>query len=205
MEGIRNILFDLGGVILNNDVGLTLRAFADLGISDMGNYFGAGKASSFFRDYETGRVSDAEFIAELRRMGNLSAPDSLIIKAWNALLLDFPPARIELIKKLREKYRVYLFSNTNTLHMKAFRQIFRDSFGGEELESLFDKAFYSAEIGLRKPDREAFEYVLGECGIRGNEMMLVDDALVNIEGAEQSGLQAIWVKPGTTILDIQWE
>ncbi|HLX94055.1 MAG TPA: HAD family phosphatase [Puia sp.] len=205
MKGIRNIVFDLGGVILDNDVHLTLRAFADLGINNMADYFGAGKASSFFRDYELGKISDADFIGDLRRMGNLTAPDSVIIKAWNALLLDFPPLRIDLLRTLRDRFRLFLFSNTNRLHMQAFQQIFRDSFAGTELDSLFEKAYYSSAIGLRKPDREAYDFILRDGNMINHETLLVDDARVNIVGAAKAGLQTYWIEPGKTVLDIGWD
>src|SRR5579863_1741785 len=124
MQRIKNIIFDLGGVILNIDINLTEEAFVDLGIKDFSQYFHHGFAASFFKDYEIGKISDEEFIGDLKKLGNLNAPDSVFIKAWDAMLLDFPPKRIALLKKLRKKYWIFLFSNTNSLHTKTFRKIY---------------------------------------------------------------------------------
>ncbi|MCP6769523.1 hypothetical protein NL529_32220, partial [Klebsiella pneumoniae] len=82
-------------------------------------------------------------ISELKTLGNLDVPDSLIIKAWDALLLDFPKERIELLKKLKSKYRIFLFSNTNALHMVTVRKTFADTFPNETLDEHFEKTYYS--------------------------------------------------------------
>src|SRR5271166_3953749 len=111
MLGIKNIIFDLGGVIINLDNRRTEEAFNALGVKNFREYFGHGFAASFFSEYEIGKLSDQEFIARVRRLGGLSqVPDQVIIDSWNALLLDFPPERIRLLKELRKSYRLFLFS-----------------------------------------------------------------------------------------------
>jgi putative hydrolase of the HAD superfamily len=204
MEGIKNIIFDLGGVILNIDINLTEEAFVDLGIKDFSQYFGHGFAASFFKDYEIGKISDEEFINDLRKLGDLDAPDSVIIKAWDALLLDFPPKRIELLKKLKNKYRVFLFSNTNALHTKTFRKIYRDTFNNETLDELFEKAYYSQILGMRKPDLDSYRYIIQENSLLPEETLFIDDASVNIKGANEVGLKGYFLEPGKTILDIDF-
>jgi glucose-1-phosphatase len=204
MQAIKNIIFDLGGVILNIDINLTAEAFVDLGIKDFSQYFGHGFAASFFKDYEIGKISDEKFIDELRKLGNLDAPDSVIIKAWDALLLDFPIKRIELLKKLKNKYRIFLFSNTNALHTKTFRKIYQDTFNNETLDDHFEKAYYSQILGMRKPDLDSYRYIIKENDLQPEETLFVDDASVNIKGANEVGLQGYFLEPGRTILDINW-
>ena len=128
----------------------------------------------------------------------------LIIKAWDALLLDFPPKRIELLKKLKNKYRIFLFSNTNSLHLAALRQIYTQAFGSGALEDHFEKTYYSHLLGMRKPERESYEYILRENQLQGPETLFVDDAIVNVEGAEQAGLKGLYLRPGISLLDFQW-
>jgi HAD superfamily hydrolase (TIGR01509 family) len=204
MNGIKNIIFDLGGVILNIDINLTAEAFVDLGIKDFSQYFGHGFAASFFKDYEIGKISDEKFINDLRKLGNLDAPDSVIIKAWDALLLDFPPKRIELLKKLKNKYRIFLFSNTNSLHTKTFKKIYQDTFNNETLDELFEKAYYSQILGMRKPDLDSYRYIIKENDLQPEETLFIDDASVNIKGANEVGLKGYFLEPGKTILDIEW-
>jgi FMN phosphatase YigB (HAD superfamily) len=200
---IKNIIFDLGGVILNIDTGITERAFQSMGAKDFRQYFGHGFAASFFRDHEVGKISDQQFINDLKEFARIDVSDEVIVKAWNALLLDFPRERIELLKTLHKKYRLFLFSNTNAIHHTAFGKIYKNSYPLETLDDLFEKAYYSHLLQLRKPDKAAFEYIIHENQIDPSETLFVDDAIVNVEGANAAGLKGLYLTPGTTILDLK--
>jgi HAD superfamily hydrolase (TIGR01509 family) len=205
MKGVKNIIFDLGGVILNLDNRLTEAAFSALGVKGFREYFGHGHAASFFKEYELGRIGDRAFIDSIREQTGIVVADEAIISAWNALLLDFPPERIQLLKELRKKYRIFLFSNTNALHLAALQRTYAAAFGEEaRLDGLFEKAYYSHVLGMRKPDKESFEYILRENGLQGTETLFVDDAVVNVEGAEEAGLRGLYLRPGIHLLDFQW-
>jgi putative hydrolase of the HAD superfamily len=204
MQGIKNIIFDLGGVIINLDNQLTEDAFVSLGAKPFREYFGHGHAASFFRDYEVGGISDRQFIDSIKELTGLSPSDEEIIKAWNALLLDFPTERIQLLKELGRRYRIFLFSNTNALHLTALRKIYRDGVGDGELDDHFERTYYSHLMGMRKPDKPSYEHILQENQLIGSETLFVDDALINIEGAEAAGLKGLFLRPGTTLLDFQW-
>src|ERR1700733_12688115 len=106
MKGVRNIIFDLGGVILNLDNRRTEDAFTGLGVKNFREYFGHGHAASFFKEYELGRISDQSFIDSIRNLTGLTVADEAITDGWNALLLDFPSERIQLLKELGKKYRI---------------------------------------------------------------------------------------------------
>ena len=204
MQDIDNIIFDLGGVILNLDNQKTEQAFTDLGARDFRSFFRIGYASSFFREYETGQISSQAFIDQLRQMLQTPASEAQIIHAWNMMLQDFPAQRIILLRELRKKYRLFLFSNTNALHYIAFQDIFRKSFGPGQLDDHFDKAYYSHLMGLRKPDRPAYEHIIRENGLVPERTLFVDDAQVNVEGAEAAGLKGLHLRPGLSITDIVW-
>lgn len=205
MNGIKNIIFDLGGVIINLDNRLTEDAFIALGSKPLKEYFGHGHAASFFKDYEVGGISDQEFVDSIKALTGIKASDEAIIGAWNALLLDFPPERIQLLKDLSKSYRIFLFSNTNALHLVHLQGIYRNTFpDGGELDDHFEKAYYSHILGLRKPGVESFQHILKENQLKGEETLFVDDALINVEGAEKAGLKGLFLRPGTTIMDFQW-
>src|ERR1700744_6050028 len=174
MQGVKNIIFDLGGVILNLDNQRTENAFVALGVKNFREYFGHGFAASFFKEYEVGRISDREFIDAIRSLTGLSVEDDAIIAAWNALLLDFPPERVQLLKELRKTYRIFLFSNTNALHLAALRETFAAAFDGGSLEDHFEKTYYSHLMGMRKPDRASFEHILRENQLDAAETLFVD-------------------------------
>jgi HAD superfamily hydrolase (TIGR01509 family) len=204
IQGIQNIIFDLGGVIINLDNKLTEKAFVDLGAKDFRNYFGHGFAASFFSDYEVGKISDRQFLSDLKKMIELDVPDQVIIDAWDALLLNFPPERIHLLDRLKKKYRLFLFSNTNALHLKKVQSIYRNEFGAGSLEDHFERTYYSHLIHLRKPDAASFEYIIHENKLEPSATMFVDDAQVNVDGASATGLRGFYLAPGTSITDLVW-
>ena len=202
MQNIRNIIFDLGGVILDIDFSKTQQAFIDLGITNFAEMYGFTHVDSFFRQHEAGKITDEEFIASLQKMAGSSLGTDVIQKAWNALLIRFPAERIELLKKLRQKYRLFLLSNTNAIHVVEFQKIYSNTFQNGSLVDLFDKVYYSNEIGMRKPNAEIYEFVLKDSQLLPEETLFIDDSLPNVEGAKQVGIQAIHLKPGQTILDL---
>jgi len=203
MENVSTIIFDLGGVIMDIDVKRTLNAFSDLGLKNIHEYFGHGFAASFFSDHEAGRISDEDFIQEIKKLLTAEVSDDAVTDAWNALLLRFPPDRIALLRELKTRYRIFLFSNTNAIHYKKFREIYRKSFSGE-LEDHFEKAYYSHVLGHRKPDTAGFEHIIRENSLDPKQTLFVDDALMNVEGSIKAGLKGLYLPPGFYITDIRW-
>ena len=120
MDGIKNIIFDLGGVILDIDFKKMEDAFVGIGINNYKELFGLGHAASFFKDHEDGKISDDEFLENLAGLANHTNPES-VRKAYNALLVKFPQERINYLKQLRSKYRLFLLSNTNGIHLTEFQ------------------------------------------------------------------------------------
>jgi HAD superfamily hydrolase (TIGR01509 family) len=203
MQPVKNIIFDLGGVILNLDFAAAEKAFTEIGFEDFKDVFGGGHVTSFIKDYEVGTIDDDQFVKEIRNLTKNQNDDRLAIAAWNAMLVDFPKERIEFLKGLKKKYRLFLFSNTNSIHLQSFRKNFSENFDKEIFDELFEKTYYSHEIKLRKPTRESFEFVVKDAGLIAAETLFVDDMLVNVEGARKAGLQAVQVEPGKSILDLE--
>ncbi|WP_165758913.1 HAD family hydrolase [Niastella yeongjuensis] len=198
---MKSIIFDLGGVLLNLDVPKTSDAFKALGLTHIDELFRIGFATSFFRDYEMGTISDELFIEKAQQLSAPGTTKDQIIAAWNDMLLDFPAKRVEFLKKLQSKYRLYLFSNTNQIHLLHFHKAYREVYGSD-MDNLFTKAYYSHLIKLRKPDVAAFEYVIKDSSVHAAETLFIDDALVNVEGAQKAGLQGLHLTGGKTILDL---
>jgi glucose-1-phosphatase len=203
MENIKNIIFDLGGVIMDIDVKQTLNAFSKLGIKNIERYFGHGFAASFVSDHEAGKISDEDFLAEIKKLISNEVSDKIVINAWNALLLRFPPERITLLKELKTRYRVFLYSNTNAIHYNKFSEMYRLEFGGT-LEDLFEKAYFSHTLGHRKPDTGGFEQIIRENSLDPKQTLFVDDAFINVEGALKTGLKGLYLPAGLYITDIKW-
>ncbi|PUZ26650.1 putative hydrolase of the HAD superfamily [Chitinophaga costaii] len=202
MQGIRNIIFDLGGVILNIDYQRTVRAFKDLGFDHFEQLYSQFHLSELFDHFETGKISPEQFLEALQQQAPPHITREQLLNAWNAMLLDFPLARLQILQQLRQHYNLYLLSNTNALHYDAFNKILLESRGIPSLDTFFDRAYFSHIIGLRKPYAEAYQFVLDAHALKASETLFIDDTLPNITGAEAVGLRTLHLPGPKTILDI---
>lgn len=202
MQPIKNIIFDLGGVFMNLDFSLTQQAFVDLGISEFAQMFTQHHANNLFEELETGRISDEEFYEKFREATQSQLSNEQIKTAWNALILDFPPERMQWLEEIRTRYKIYLYSNTNSIHYEAFTDIVRRENGCDNFDQYFIKAYYSHTLGLRKPYVASFERILAEQNLAAAETLFIDDTAKNIEGAQKAGLQTIHLVAPKTVLDL---
>ncbi len=194
LKGIKNIIFDLGGVILNIDYQKTIDAFKILGIEDFEKRYSQAQQTKIFDDIETGRITPKEFIEGLRSLLGTNVTDEQIINAWNAMLLDFPEKRLKILTDLKDHYRVFLLSNTNEIHYRAYCKQLQDKFKVPNLSSYFEKEYYSHEIGLRKPDLELFQLVLSENNLNRTETIFIDDSIQHVIAADKLGIRARLLK-----------
>ena len=196
---IRNLIFDLGGVLLNLDFGKTFQAFEELGIPDFRQYFQQSHSNPLFADLETGKILPETFYEAFRNATGQPVTNKQIADAWNAMLLDFRIASMDYLATLKNDYRLFLLSNTNQIHLEAFREIHFQQFAHHDFDSHFEKAWYSHELGLRKPHVECYESVINSHGLHPGETLFIDDTLINIEGALKAGLQTLHLEKGSTI------
>lgn len=192
--GVKNIIFDLGGVLLNLDFNRTQNAFIKLGVINFDEYYSKAKQTGVFNLFETGKLTEEEFCDELRNLTKINLVNGEIISAWNAMLLDFPLIRKELLLKLKFHFNTSLLSNTNVTHVKAFNRIIKHDIAEESLAPLFHTHYFSNEIGLRKPNSDAFEFVLSQNKFIAEETLFLDDSIQHIEGALKLGIKAIHIK-----------
>jgi HAD superfamily hydrolase (TIGR01509 family) len=197
----KNIIFDLGGVILNLSIPSTLKAFAEVSgkpVEDIIPHI----TSKEFLDYEKGLLSDGEFRDKLRMKLEKNVTDEILDQCWNAMLGDIPQERIQLLERLYNTHRTFLLSNTNEIHLKRFSEITRISTGKESLDPYFHKAYYSHRMKMRKPDAEIFEHVLKENDLDPNETLFLDDNLSNLEGARLTGIKTFYVEKPELIFSL---
>lgn len=192
-EKIKNIIFDLGGVIMNLDLPKTIRAFETIGITDIVNDTGHYYEYPFFYDLEVGEISELAFLEELKLLLNSNASNIKIKEAWNTMILDMPKQRIDFILNLKNKYRIFLLSNTNSIHQEKFLSEFKKEYSFP-FSDLFEKAYYSHEIGLRKPNLEAFQFVLNDSNLNPKETIFIDDSIQNINAAQKVGLETFHIQ-----------
>ncbi len=202
LKGIKNIIFDLGGVIINIDYNLTINEFEKLGLSDPEKVYTQFKQLPLMDKYDIGEISSERFVSELRSLLRPGTTDQQIIDAWNAMLLDFPQERANLLLNLKSKYRTFLLSNTNEIHINYHFQRMREEFGYDEMKSFFEKEYYSHRIGMRKPNKEIFDYVISQNGLKASETLFIDDTLQHVEGARRAGLRVYHLQKPETIIEI---
>jgi putative hydrolase of the HAD superfamily len=200
-KNIRHIILDFGGVILNLDYKKTEQAFIDLGIADFASRYSQLKQTEIFDRLETGLANRADFIKELKAITGEAITDQQIIMAWNAMLLDIPLRRLQILQQLQLHFDMFLLSNTNEIHEEAFNEILRSQCGFKSMGVFFDKVYYSHRVGMRKPDKEIFQLILDQNSLNPEKTLFIDDSPQHIEGAKALGIQTIFLEPGMTIED----
>ncbi|HEY4797981.1 MAG TPA: HAD family phosphatase [Bacteroidia bacterium] len=199
---VKNIIFDFGGVILNIDNKLAEKSFERLGLKKFDQLYSQAAQKELFDELETGLISPDMFRKKIRNYISSDVSDLQIDNAWNSMLLDLPEERIELLEKLKPKYRLFLLSNTNEIHFAKFSAYMRNKFRRDLFSGLFEKAYLSFEVKMRKPNVAIFEHVLNQSGLKGDETLFIDDSFQHIEGAKKVGLRAVFLEKGKTILDV---
>ena len=189
---VKNIVLDLGGVLLNLDYDLMAKNLADLGILDV---FSKQKQTGFMDDWEEGKFDKNHFLSELKKLGNLteSNAEQKINDAWNSILLDFPKERLELLQTLQSKYRLFLYSNTNEIHIESFESSLQTVHQVDGLHSFFEKVYYSNVLGIRKPKTEGFLQILNENNLLAEETIFIDDSPQHIVGAKNAGITSFYL------------
>lgn len=195
---IRNIIFDLGGVILNIDPQLTVEAFRNLGWKDFFEERNQTLNKDLFYNLEMGQSSPEAFREKVRMNTKLDVSDIEIDIAWSAMLLDIPAERVRYLEGLKKDYNLYLLSNTNEIHRRIFHQKFEDNFG-YSLFALFERNFYSHEMGLRKPNPQIFANAMEEAGLAPGETLFIDDMKDNTDAAQTTGMRVLNIEPGTLL------
>lgn len=186
MKKCKAIIFDLGAVILNINYQNTIDEFTKLGVNNAATFYSKKVQTNLFNQIETGMISSNEFLKALQKETK-NANINQVEKAWNAMLLDLPEERIQLIEKLKNNYSIYLLSNTNAIHIDAIKK----QLGNRKWLAfckLFDKMYLSHELGLRKPDVKIFEYILKEQKLKAEEVFFIDDSPQHIASAKKIGI-----------------
>lgn len=203
MAEIKNIILDLGGVLIDLDFEKSTQNFRELGFPHFEKMYSQFKVDQLFEKLEVGSISEEDFYTVLLKVGNEGSRADDIKFSWNSLLLDFRLSSLEFLASLKKNYRLFLLSNTNSIHFTAFNEILSRQTGFANLEPYFEKTYYSHLLGLRKPNRDIFDFVLKDAGLHAPETLFVDDTRNNIETAGLMGFQTHLLLPGERIEDLE--
>ena len=187
MNNIDTLIFDFGGVIINLDYSKPVDEFKKLGILDSKKLYSKKEQTKLFDSLECGQISDVTFLNEIRKKSNTNDLE-LIKKAWNSILLNIPEERFHLLKKLSSKYKLFLLSNTNSIHLKEIIT----SYGEKKWKnfiSIFNDVYFSNQIGMRKPNENIFFYVINKNKLDVSKTLFIDDSPQHIKTAKKIGFK----------------
>ena len=184
---IRNIVFDLGGVLVDLDFKAAINGLQKAGFANVKEQLQAFDREGIFQKFELGEMTADEFRTAIRENSTVSLTDEEVDGLWNAMLLEVPREKLELILHLRGKYMVYLLSNTNSIH---WDYVCKNAFNyrGFRVNDYFEETFLSYEMHLAKPDKAIFEKVLEEANLLPEETLFIDDSEANCKAASELGI-----------------
>ena len=192
MQKIKNIIFDYGNVIFEIDFRITQNALAQLGIPNIENFFGHKGHDNLFNDLETGAITAAQFREGIRlAASNPALSDQEIDAAWNSLLIGVPKNVHDVLLAVKKNYRTFLLSNTNQIHYDYIMDYLKKEYEVDNNDHLFEKAYYSQLMLLRKPNVEIFEQVIRDNNLNPAETLFIDDSPQHLVGAEKAGLHTL--------------
>lgn len=200
MSQIKNIIFDLGGVLLDLDVNRCMERLEGIGLHGVRQWMTGTNEKGFFKEYECGMLTTVQFRNRIREEVGRELPDAEIDQIWNSMLKDIPDYKFELLLKLQKNYKLYLLSNTNDLHWEYCTDKF--AYKGMSMLDCFTRVFLSFQMRLAKPDAEIFQTVLKEAGVKAEETLFVDDSKDNCQAASLLGIKVFHYVPGDN-LEIQ--
>lgn len=199
---IKNIIFDLGGVIIDISFERMIHFFQDEHNVNIKPFFTGIKMDSIFIDFELGLITIEEFRFKVKKILNINITDNEFDNIWNKILLGYDIKKLNLLEKLKKHYNTFILSNTNILHRIEYNNMLNKLTGKESLSYYVKKAYYSDEIHLRKPDVETFKLVLDENNIKPEETLFVDDTEINILAAKQINMQTHHVNKKNTVFNL---
>ena len=194
MKPYKNLVFDIGNVIVDIDYDVIVAEFQKISVIDFKEILSYSQQNKIFDWMDVGKISAAQFRQELRKVLKPGVTDEEINFAWNSILVDYPEHKFKLLRDLKAHYKTFALSNINELHVTAINEAAMKKFGEKDFGSFFHRAYYSNEIGHRKPDREIYEFIAAKENLSPAETFFVDDKEENIETARSMGWQAYQLK-----------
>ncbi|MCQ2172830.1 MAG: HAD family phosphatase [Bacteroidales bacterium] len=196
---IKAVVFDMGGVLLNLDFDKCIKEFQErAGFMDIAGYLDTYHQKGFIGDLEGGVISEEEFYEECLRHCAPGTSKQVAYECFISLLVGLNKPLMEMLKRLRKDYRLYLLTNNNPLSRRAFDEMVLKE-EGIRSDDIFTHQFYSYEMKLQKPCREIFEKTVEGIGCRPEEILFVDDSPANCAAAEEVGIKTLLYTPGADV------
>lgn len=198
---IKALIFDMGGVLVDLDIEDCKRAFrSGLGFDGIDDIIDACHQKGIYGDLEEGKLSAEEFRSIVLAGSREGAVEVDVDEAMSHILVGIDPYKVDLLKRLSEKYELYMLSNNNPICLPYSSKMFSDA--GIPLEKIFRKSFFSYEMKALKPSEAFYKAVMKEIGRSSDELLFIDDSQKNVDGAMAAGLPAVYYEPGTDLAEL---
>lgn len=193
------LIFDLGNVIIDLDFNRTESELSEFGLSFL---HASATDHEKFLEFEIGSISENDFLDYFIQRSKHPVNTVDLVQAWTAMLSDIPPERLHMLTELKNKYQTLILSNTNCMHVRWFNDHLARHHHINSFSELVHKAYYSNEVGMRKPDPEIFKFIIQDKGLIPDNTYFFDDDPENIRSAQMLGIQSFQVLKGTSILEV---
>lgn len=202
LKGIKNMIFDFGGVLFEIDYHKPVKAFSELGYSEFANLYTQANQNPMFDQVETGQIGNEDFMQYLHAFVP-QASRQQVDHAWNCILLHIMPDQVEVVKSIKSSgYRTFLLSNTNAIHVAEFEKMIANKMNIHDFRASFENIYYSNVIGIKKPYPETYLKICEWNNLVPAETLFIDDSLQHVKGAESAGLRGYYLKPGERLTDV---
>lgn len=193
LKGIDAIVFDFGNVLIDLDYPRVIREFRKVAQKNQNNIEKLVVDAKVLKVFEIGKIGPDRFRAEVNRILDVSLGEDEFDAIWNSMLKSVSKQRLEKVLEIRKKYKTYILSNSNIIHELAFEEMVMEATGMPSIRDYVDEAYFSHELGMRKPDAECYEFVIEDIDLYPSRMLFLDDRLDNVEAARKSGMKAVQI------------
>jgi glucose-1-phosphatase len=202
MHGIRNIILDLGGVVVNIDTDRCYRQLSNISDIALSGMYSIAQNDPVFTQFEKGLIDRNVFYKHVLSLSPNRFSQKDFEKAWNSIIVDIPKSNLDFIERLSKKYRVFALSNTNEMHIERVNNIIQKQYGKPDLNPWFEQVYLSFETGMAKPALACYTSILKNNNLKPDETLFVDDTPGHVEAAKSLGLMTSTVMPGRDIHEI---
>ncbi len=193
LQGIDVIVFDLGNVLIDLDYPRIIREFRKVAQKNQKNIEKLVVDAKVLRMFEVGKIDPERFREEVNKILEVRLSEIKFDQIWNSLLKSVNKSRLEKILTIKKKFKTYILSNSNLIHELAFEEMVLDATGAMSIRDFVDKAYFSHEIGMRKPDEACYQFVIDEIDLHPCKILFLDDRLDNIKAAKSVGMKAVQI------------
>jgi putative hydrolase of the HAD superfamily len=193
---IKNIIFDMGGVIVDVQLNRAIEKFEAMGVANAGELIDASHHKGIFMDFEKGNVNIEQFGKMLSNHVGKEISQTDIAEAWKSMISTPPAYKMDYIRNLRKSYRLFILTNNNPVIIGwACSKGFTPS--GDSMADYFDKLYVSYQMKCTKPDLKIYRMLIEDAGINPAETLFIDDSECNLVPARETGMQTLLVENGS--------